>query len=300
MEFIHGFLHNHTYLIQEDLRVSKYITVIRPRHWIKNILCLAGIIFSGNFVHFSELIKASSVLIAFSIAASSVYVLNDLIDAPKDKLHHNKQHRPIANGKISSFAAQCLFLGLFVTSLIISWHISKTLLLIIIIYIVLNIAYSLKLKQIPILDVYIISFGFILRLLAGTLAIGIMPTKWIIICTFMISLFFGFVKRYCEMKSSTQITREVILKYSSTTLEKLISITASCTILSYSIFVIGKEQILLTITILPVCYAIFHIILDLNMKQKGEDFSKELFANAHLIISLMIWIISYCLISFYA
>lgn len=278
--------------------MSKYIRLIRPLHWIKNLLCFAGVIFSGKFSNYQYLASAVLVFFAFSITASSIYILNDLIDADKDRLHLTKKNRPIAAKEISPAKAWSLFLGLLLLAVIISWKVSAIVLMLMLCYVGLNIAYSLKLKHIPILDVFIISSGFILRLLAGTIGINISPTEWIIVCTLMLSLFFGFVKRYCEIKCTKGETRAVILKYSGTALEKLISITASCSILSYSIFVINKHQPWLLITIIPVSYAIFHVILDLNVNQKGENFSKDLFTNYHILSSLLVWVAAYCLINF--
>lgn len=283
-------------------RIINYVLLMRPIQWVKNILCFAGVIFSGRFIDISYSMNSLLCFTVFCMTASVVYIFNDMMDVNLDRRHKNKSNRPLASGKVSIYEAGFLLIILLTLSIYYSLCLSHKFFWIVVIYLLMNIVYSIKLKHLPIIDIFVISIGFILRLLAGTLGLDILPTEWIIICTFMLSLFFAAIKRYSELIASDDINvfkRPVLNLYSEKALETMIAISAAGSILSYSIFIISKDNLLMLITIIPVVYAVFHIILDLHVKNKGEDFSKELFGNYHILLSIVIWLLLYCIFAIF-
>jgi 4-hydroxybenzoate polyprenyltransferase len=276
------------------------IKVLRPHQWIKNLLCFAGIIFGLNFKNY-HLIKLSTIcFVCFSLVASAVYIFNDWIDKNIDKEHPLKKFRPIASGKINLIQIMFLLNTLLISSTLLSLTVSYKLTLIIEIYLVLNIFYTLKGKHIVIIDVFIISLGFLLRLLAGTLAIGIHITSWIILCVFMLTLFLGFAKRRLELnllknnQANNKIRRIVLDQYQPLVLDIFIAITSSCAILAYSLFlVIVDINPNMIYTDIFVVYGIFRYIYLAYTANRGEDLAKELFFDKPLLINSIIWLISY-------
>jgi 4-hydroxybenzoate polyprenyltransferase len=276
------------------------IQIMRPHQWIKNLLCFAGIIFGFKFYDY-HLIQSSIIsFITFSLIASAVYIFNDWVDIEVDNQHPTKKFRPIASGKIGLFQVIVLLNVLILCATLLSFLVSYKLTLIICIYLGLNIFYTLKGKHIIIIDVFIISLGFLLRLLSGTIVIGIHITSWIILCVFMITLFLGFAKRRLELiiltknNASNEIRRIVLSHYNTAILDIFIAITASATILSYSLFlVIVDINPILIYTDIFVVYGIFRYIYLVYVANKGEDLSKELLFDKHLLINTIIWLSSY-------
>lgn len=279
-------------------RAYLFIKLIRPHQWIKNIFCLAGVFFSMNYST-NEVLLSILGLVSFCLASSSVYVFNDIYDVKSDQLHPNKKSRPIASGQISVFSALfCCFL-LIATAFIIASNISMLAMVILLLYFTMNILYSLKLKHVVIVDVYIISLGFILRLLMGTSAINIQPSRWIILCTMMVTLFLGFAKRKSELLAvlDGNITRKVLDDYSHLMLDIYLSIMAACTIMCYSIFVIlGTNYNNLWITIPFVVFGIMRYLYIMLLKDGGQDTSKDIFNDYLISTSCVFFLVTYALV----
>lgn len=173
---------------------NEILKLLRPHQYIKNLFVFAPLFFSFNFV-LNDVINTFIVFILFSLIASSIYVLNDYMDIEEDKQHPKKKFRPLASGKVSKNSAKILFLLLSVISLISAYFLNTNLFLVLIIYFILNVAYSLKLKHITIVDIFIIATGFVLRLFAGASVIENQLSMWIIIMTFLLALFLAVAKR---------------------------------------------------------------------------------------------------------
>lgn len=225
----------------------KYIIkLLRPKQWIKNFFVFGAVIFSNNIINL-EIVKTNMItFIAFCLVSSSVYILNDIVDIERDKKHPKKCERPIASGKISVTKAMITGNILVIASLSIAVSINKLILIVIILYLLNNVMYSFKIKNIILLDVFSISIGFILRLLAGGIATNVETSKWIILCTLFLSLFLGFGKRRNEfiiLGEDAKGHRENLLQYSEKLLDQLINIGITCTIMSYSIYcIIGSPS----------------------------------------------------------
>ncbi len=279
--------------------MKQYLKLLRPYQWVKNMFCFAGAAFGFHFTD-GYLLKAILGFIIFCGAASSVYVLNDILDVEADRSHPRKKNRPLASGAISISTARKIYLALSIFTLFGSLFISKLALLIVASYLLLNIYYSKIGKHIVILDVFIISFGFLLRVFMGTVGIGIPLSEWLILCVIMLTLFLGFAKRrsellQCEVDDiSLNVRRSVLAHYEPKMLDIFLAITATSSVISYALFVvIGKGQEYLIYTILFVIYGIFRYIYLLYSHDKGQDTANDLLDDKHLIITVVLWITTY-------
>jgi len=176
-----------------------YIHLLRPKHWIKNIFIFAALIFSLNLFNIVKLIASLQSFFAFCLASSFVYIINDIIDIEQDRKHPKKRNRPIASGKISIKNAIIISIVCLIISMAFAYFVNLNTLIIILVYIFVNIFYSIKIKNVVILDVMFIALGFILRMIAGSTAIEVSFSNWILLTTFCISLFLGFGKRRGEI-----------------------------------------------------------------------------------------------------
>ncbi len=279
------------------------IKLIRPHQYLKNSFVFIGPLFAHQW-DLSTLYESMMTFAAFCAMASAVYILNDLVDVETDRAHPIKCKRPIASREISPFHAKILLVALFLASVGLSISVSIYVAACTISYFIINIFYSLNLKHIVILDVFLISSGFMLRILAGTLGLGIAPSAWLLLCGLMITLFMGFSKRRAELlmlkggdKQDQALTRRVLDDYSPIILEQYIAITAACTILSYGLYTVSPKTIQLhntenLILTLPfVMYGIFRYIFLLHRHSKGNDTAKDLLQDPHLLITVILWFV---------
>ena len=190
--------------------IKQIIKLIRVKQWIKNAFVLAPLLFSLNFMNVEPVIKAALAFFAFSFTASVVYVMNDILDRKKDALHPKKKNRPIASGKISVKQALFIVVGLLIADAVCLCCLPIKTALTILIYVLINILYSFRLKHIVLVDVFIIAIGFILRVYAGAYAISVPVSSYIFMTTLFVSLFLGFTKRKMELQNSGATTRKVL------------------------------------------------------------------------------------------
>ena len=182
--------------MNESRGFSALMRLIRPKQWIKNGFVFVPLFFGGALFHTDALLAGVITFFAYSFAASSIYCFNDIFDAEADRRHPVKCHRPIASGAVSVKAAYCLMILMLILSIVISAALDSWKAMgIILFYWLLNLCYCAKLKQYAIIDVCIVAFGFVLRLLAGGVATDIALSKWIVLMTFLITLFMSFAKR---------------------------------------------------------------------------------------------------------
>lgn len=286
------------------MKKFKYLLkLLRPHQYIKNTFVLAGVLFSRQWDIYT-LLQAAWAFCAFSLSASAVYILNDLSDIEADRAHPKKRYRPLPSGKVSITVARklaiILFLATFIPTLLLKDWILVSILLA---YIVMNIAYSLCLKHIVLLDVFVISMGFMLRLLAGTWGIGIAPSEWLLLCGMMLTLFLGFCKRTSELLQSAMAddtfaekSRRVLTEYNTAMLEQFTSITAACAIISFGLYTVSDQTIRtqgtsnLIYTLPLVIYGIFRYLFLLHRHGKGTDTAKDLFTDRHLLLTGSCWV----------
>ena len=277
------------------------IKLLRPHQYIKNTFVFIGVIFSGQWdVHllFSALVSFSS----FCVASSAVYVFNDIVDVHADREHPTKRNRPLASGAISLAAARWWAFILAFVSVFLALQLSAASVAIIALYLCINVGYSFWWKHIAILDVFIISFGFLLRIFMGTVGLGIEPSKWLLLCGLMLTLFLGFSKRRAELLTLEQaaisdhkIMRKVLDGYTPKLIDQFLGITAACTIISYSLYTVdsntvqrfGTETLIYSVPF--VVYGIFRYIYLVYHRGHGNDTAKDLLSDAHILFTLLGW-----------
>jgi 4-hydroxybenzoate polyprenyltransferase len=206
---------NEKHIKSNNSYIKNIIKLIRIKHYVKNALIFVPLIFSLNFTKTSLIFNELLAFFAFSLTASFVYVINDIADKEKDRQHPTKKNRPIAAGSISISQGLVIAAILILLSFYIAYSINLKSLLIVAIYLITNLLYSFWLKHIPIVDVSIIALGFILRVLIGGAAIDVPISKWLLLTIMTLSFYLGFAKRRNEMSriSQTNETRKVLKEY---------------------------------------------------------------------------------------
>lgn len=229
--------------------MKNLILLIRPHQWIKNLIVLLPIFFGGALLDSSKIIEALITVLSFSFAASSIYCLNDIVDIEDDRNHPVKKNRPLASGAITKTQGYFLMALMFVLSmvsvLLLQEHVKETM-GVIFFYWILNIAYCLKLKQYAIIDVCIVAFGFVLRILAGGFATTIHLSKWIVLMTFLLMLFLSFAKRrddVIKMNETGRPPRHNTIRYNLTFINQAITITGSVTLVCYIMYTVSPSTI---------------------------------------------------------
>jgi len=273
------------------------LSILRPLHWIKNILCFAGLIFGGRLFNIESLSSAILLFIIFSITSSAIYIFNDIKDKKFDEHHYKKKNRLIASGLISIRLAYLIFSLLLISSLMSSYLLSINVFYIIVLYLINGIIYTLYLKNIPIIDVTIIALGFVFRLLSGIYLYNDSPTVWIILCTFFLAMFLGFGKRYAEYKSkpldkNKNLKRRPVLRYYSLQyLNTLINDTSIITIISYSIFTVASGRNTNLIITIPIVFYSISYYKSLIMYSNSEEPEKILISNLNIIFPIILWLL---------
>lgn len=275
--------------------------LMRPHQWIKNTFVLIGLLFGHAWHDPALVIKAIIAFAAFCLISSTIYIINDIIDIEQDRHHPSKRKRPLPSGKLKISTAAMFAMLLGAAGLGLAAFASSKVVLILLIYAVMNLAYSLKLKHVVILDVFIIATGFMLRILAGTLGLGIPPSQWLLLCGLMVTLFLGFSKRRAEiiaLSADKTAHRKVLQEYSPVLLDKMIVVTAAGLIMSYSLYTMNPETILihgtpnLIYTVPFVIYGVFRYIYLLHHQSSGGDPSKDLVRDPHMLTVLAAWLIT--------
>lgn len=282
--------------------MQSILKLIRPHQYLKNGFVLLGPLFAHQW-DLVTLTEALLAFFAFCCMASAVYVLNDLVDIEADRAHPVKCQRPLPSGKISIATAKGLLGLLIVASTLLSLLASWWVTLFVVAYFIINIFYSWHLKHVVILDVFLISSGFMLRILAGTVGLGIAPSAWLLLCGLMVTLFLGFAKRRAEllMLEATEganngLTRRVLDDYSPQMLEQFIAVTAACTIIAYGLYTVSPQTVAIhgsnnLIYTLPfVVYGIFRYLFLLHRRARGNDTAKDLVQDPHLLVTAAAWV----------
>jgi 4-hydroxybenzoate polyprenyltransferase len=244
----------------------------RSKEWIKNVFVFAGLLFSGNFNQGHDVFEAFVTFVAFCLISSAGYYVNDLLDVELDRKHPKKRFRPLAAGEISERTAMTVAPALAIVAIAIAFTVNWQVGLMVVGYGVAQIAYSLGLKQLVIIDVMTLAGLFILRVAAGASAVDAHASEWLLLCTGMLAAFLGFTKRRQEAVSELHegtSTRPVLEHYSLPFLDQMVSLVTTGTVISYAIYTVNSPLIgsQMMLTIPPVVYAIFrylYLIYDRN------------------------------------
>lgn len=282
-------------------KLTEILKLVRINQWHKNTFVLLGFFVLGDYGNYNLLIKAIIIFFAFCFASSSVYIFNDYRDIEYDKKHPSKKDRPLIRGTVAFGEALFLAVIFCLTSLIVSFSINVIAGIIISLYLINNFTYSLFSKKYPIVDVFQVGFGFMLRIFAGTEGIGIYISEWMLLTGFMISLFIGFSKRYAELSNNPtpQNHREVLQGYSLETLKSFMIIMAAATIITYSLYTLSPRSVELhgttnLIYTTPfVIFGIFRFLYLVLFHQSGDDPSSQIFKDKQLVVTVILWLLIY-------
>ena len=293
--------------------------LLRPRQWTKNIAILAAITFSGRLFEINLFLTVCAAVLIFCAISSAIYVVNDLFDIKKDKLHPFKKFRPLAHGDISIPFALVIATFLVVGSLILGFYVTPAFFALALIYMFVQLLYSTILKSIAVIDILAIASGYILRVYAGEAASGFHISVWLLLTTISVSLFLAIGKRRSELtllSSNKDVNIAAIRKslshYSERLLDVYASIFATSTFISYALFTfletpkgikLGLSILLpdflpdffqrkwLMITIAPVVYGLMRYLQDIYEKHEGESPERVLLSDKPLLITVLIWIL---------
>ena len=229
-------------------KLVNYVMLCRPQQWMKNLFVFLPLFFDKNLFNFAYFINTLWVFISFCFIASSIYCLNDVIDCESDRLHPIKKKRPIACGALSVSSAYFLMIVLcllsFAILLFLPLGIFYKVALCIAFYFILNLLYCFKLKKFAILDVFIIAIGYVLRVIAGASSTNIHTSEWIMLLTFLITLFIAFAKRRDDVivyESTGEVRRKSISSYNLQFMNQVLTLLASVTIICYIMYTISPE-----------------------------------------------------------
>ncbi len=287
------------------MRTREAIRLLRPYQWIKNGFVFTGYLFVQGWNDLGLTLSVVLAACAFSLVAGSIYVFNDLQDRARDRLHPEKRLRPLAAGTISPRGAVLFTIVILAAGLGLGYQVSATTLLLLLSYVVLNVLYTYWLKQVVILDVFVLAAGFILRILVGTVGVGIPPSKWLLLCGIMLALFLGFGKRQAELlasRSSGQSGRDVLDHYSEKILDSMLTTTSAAVLVTYALYTVDQATVLqhhteaLIYTVPIVAYGLFRYLYLLHHHEVGQDASREMFKDLHLLGTVVVWLLSVVLI----
>ena len=272
-----------------------WVRLLRPHQWTKNLACLAGLVFGGHLLEFNSVMNAVWTVVCFSAGSSSMYIINDLIDCERDRLHPQKCLRPIPSGLVSPGVARILAVAFVLVPVLGGLLLATPAYVCVLLFLLLNMLYSAWTKHEVLLDVVSISFGFVLRLLAGVYAVAELPTTWITLCTFFLALFLAFSKRRAELSelviNGEQPQRPVLAKYTLGYLDAAVNSTATMTILTYALFTVtsGKNPSLV-ITVPIVAYAIMHYKLLVMIRVGAQEPDRILLKDRRIQASVLLWL----------
>ncbi|MDO9406404.1 MAG: decaprenyl-phosphate phosphoribosyltransferase [Polaromonas sp.] len=274
-------------------RLRALIRLMRPHQWLKNSFVFAGLVFSQNWDDLTLDRVVFYAFAAFCCISSLVYIINDWHDRTVDALHPVKRFRPLASGAVSGQGA--LVLGALLLAAGVWFAAGNTILLVLLaIYVALNLAYSWRLKHIPVVDVSVIASGFMLRILAGTVAVGIPPSRWLLLTGIFVALFLGFSKRKAESFRDEASQRAVLEHYPPALLDTFMAVTMTATLTTYSLFATTAEAQLqhgerLLYTVPVVIFGMLRYTYQVH-RGRGEDVARDLLRDRWIVGAGWLWL----------
>jgi 4-hydroxybenzoate polyprenyltransferase len=262
---------------------------MRPKQWVKNGFVAAPLIFSGEFLDPQALGRTILAILLFCLAASAVYIVNDMQDLERDRLHPKKSRtRPLAAGIVTLPAAYVL-LGAIYAALLMGWWFEPRIVQVIVLYLALNIAYTFILKHQPVVDIFTIAIGFVLRVYAGAMALSVPVSNWMLVTTLCLALYLAAVKRRQELSQSGVEGRAVLEKYSLPLIDRYAEMSATGALVFYSMFVMSaKPDLVLTIPL--VLFGLFRYWYVVEELDGGESPTDALLADWQLLLTVVAWV----------
>ena len=272
---------------------------LRPQQWIKNLFIFAPLIFSQNIFNRALVVTSILAFVAFCLVSSAHYLFNDLRDLEEDRLHPVKSKRPLAAGRLKKGTAVAAMVVLGPAGLLLAAAINLNFFLITVAYLVLQVAYSLWLKHIVILDVFVVAAGFLIRVVAGGLAIRVFLSSWLLICTTLLALFLAMGKRRHELvilEQNATSHRPILREYNIYLLDQMISVVTASTLVAYCLYTISDETVTkfgsrnLIFTVPFVLYGIFRYLYLIHQKSEGGTPETLILKDRPLLVDLFLWV----------
>lgn len=272
--------------------IKSLIQLIRPTQWVKNLFVFVPLVFAGAFIKIDSVIDAGMAALMFCFAASAIYIINDIHDIKADKQHVNKSRiRPLASGALSIKAAIVTLFLLLVVTAIVSYVLFPKVLLVILGYISLMIAYTYILKHQPILDIFTIAIGFVLRIYAGAVAINVPVSPWTFVTALCLALYLAAIKRRQELILHGSQSRPVLKHYSESLISRYAEISATGALVFYSLYVLSTRPALV-LTIPVVLFGLFRYWYIVESFESGESPTDAILKDVQLLLTVLVWIVA--------
>ncbi len=279
--------------------LSPLLKSLRPHQWIKNGFVLLPLVFAKQLFHLESLLRGLAAAVLFCTLAGATYVINDLADLEADQAHPAKKRRPLASGALSTRAAKWMAVVLIGLALLWGCILGRDFLYVLLIYLLVQLGYNFKLKEVVILDIFCVSAGFFLRIVGGGVAVNVTISNWLIICTISIAMFLTLGKRRSELtllgSETARLHRKVFASYSPHFLDQMINIITAITLLSYMLYCISPETIAkfhtthLIYSFPFVLYGIFRYLYLIYQRQQGDSPGRVLISDRPLLLSVLLW-----------
>jgi len=275
------------------------LRALRPQQWIKNLFVYAPLIFSQNVLNQALVLRATLAFLAFCLISSAVYLLNDLRDIEEDRQHPLKAHRPLASGRLKRSTAVAALAIIAPAGFLVALLVNRSFVFIALGYFALQIAYTLWLKHVVILDIFVVASGFLLRVVAGGFAIRVYLSSWLLICTTLLALFLAMGKRRHEivlMEGRAASHRPILKEYNIYLLDQMISVVTASTLLAYCLYTISEETVAkfgtrnLIFTVPFVLYGIFRYLYLIHQKAEGGTPESLIIRDKPLLVAIALWI----------
>lgn len=274
------------------------LKAMRPQQWTKNVLLFPALLFSQNLFHWRETVLVCAACAVFCLLSSGVYLLNDLLDIESDRAHPLKQHRPLASGVLPVPVGIAACVGLSAGSLAAAFWLSPPFAWTAVAYFLLQVAYTVRLKHVVILDVGCIAAGFVLRAVAGGQVIAVTISSWLLICALLLSLFLALGKRRHELlllADGATAHRRILGEYTPDLLDQMISIVTAATVVCYTFYTVAPETVAkfgttrLVFTVPFVLYGIFRYLYLIHRRQMGGSPEKALLNDGASLVNLALY-----------
>ena len=274
------------------------LKAMRPQQWTKNVLLFPALLFSQNLFHWRETVLVCAACAVFCLLSSGVYLLNDLLDIESDRAHPLKRHRPLASGAlpVPVGIAACAFLS--AGALAAAFWLSTPFAWTAVAYFLLQVAYTVRLKHVVILDVGCIAAGFVLRAVAGGQVIAVTISSWLLICAMLLSLFLALGKRRHELlllEDGATAHRRILGEYTPDLLDQMISVVTAATVVCYTFYTVAPETVAkfgttrLVFTVPFVLYGIFRYLYLIHRRQMGGSPEKALLNDGASLVNLVLY-----------
>lgn len=265
------------------------VALMRPKQWIKNGFVLAPLVFAGEFLRLDAVTHSLFAVLLFCLASSAVYIVNDIHDIELDRRHPKKSKtRPLAAGVVSKAMAITLLIILYGV-LVAGWFVAPSVVSVIAGYLLLNVSYTFVLKHQPVVDIFTIAIGFVLRVYAGAMALTVPLSGWMFITTLCLALYLAAVKRRQELSQSGTEGRKVLEKYSVSLVDRYAEMSATGALVFYALFVMSaKPQMIITVPL--VLFGMFRYWFVVEELDGGESPTDALLADWQLLLTVLLWI----------